>query len=52
MKDEGQLEPPLVPARAIAWLSLKAPMEWTGEFLDYDDARISGPSRALFGESA
>ena len=47
---EGRLEPPFVPARAIAWLALQAPREWTGEFLEYDDPRIAKAALALFGE--
>lgn len=50
LKLEGRLEPPFVPARAIAWLALQAPREWTGEFLEYDDPRIAQAALALFGE--
>ena len=50
LKKEGQLEKPEVPGRAIAWLALHAPGEFSGEFLDYDDPRISQPARAAFGE--
>jgi NAD(P)-dependent dehydrogenase (short-subunit alcohol dehydrogenase family) len=41
---QGRLEPPEVPGRAIAWLVLHAPGEWSGSFVDYDDPRIAGPA--------
>lgn len=50
LKSEGELEPPFVPARSIAWLSLHAPRHWSGDFLNYDDPKIMEPSIALFGE--
>ena len=50
LKTEGELEPPAVPARAIAWLSLHAPRNWTGQFRNYDDPEIVDPSLAVFGE--
>ena len=52
MKNEGKLEPPLVPARSIAWLSLHAPRKWSGDFLDYDNPQIALPALELLGESA
>lgn len=52
LKAEGKLEPPEIPARAMAWLALHAPREWSGEFLDYDDPRIAGPAAEMFGEAA
>jgi NAD(P)-dependent dehydrogenase (short-subunit alcohol dehydrogenase family) len=51
LKERGELEPPEVPARAIAWLALYAPREFSGRFLDYDDPRISRPARDVFGTS-
>ncbi len=50
LKDNGQLEPPEIPARSIAWLALYAPRQFNGQFLDYDDPRISRPALAYFGE--
>ncbi len=50
LKEQGELEPPEVPARSIAWLALHAPHEFSGQFLDYDDPRISRPARDLFVE--
>ena len=50
LKAEGNLEPPYVPARSIAWLALHAPREFTGSFMSYDDPVISRPSRLVFGE--
>ena len=50
LKRDGQLEPPEIPGRAIAWLALHAPAELSGQFLDYDDPRIAGPAVAVFGK--
>jgi len=50
LKTSGRLEPPRIPARAIAWLSLYAPRELSGEFIDYTDPRIAEPALAVFGE--
>ncbi|MFP4306856.1 MAG: SDR family NAD(P)-dependent oxidoreductase [Desulfococcaceae bacterium] len=52
LKAEGKLEPPEIPARAIAWLALHAPREWSGEFLEYDDSRIADPAAEIFGRPA
>ncbi len=49
LKADGALEPPAVPARAIAWLALKAPADWSGRFLDYDDPAVATPAADLFG---
>jgi NAD(P)-dependent dehydrogenase (short-subunit alcohol dehydrogenase family) len=51
LKSEGKLEAPWEPARSIAWLSLYAPHEWSGRFLDYDDQEISQPAISIFGKS-
>jgi len=51
LKDHGQLEPPEIPARSIAWLALHAPKQFSGQFLDYGDPRISSKSLEVFGES-
>ena len=50
LKDRGELEPPEVPARSIAWLALYAPHELSGDFLNYDDPQIARPALDLFGE--
>jgi NAD(P)-dependent dehydrogenase (short-subunit alcohol dehydrogenase family) len=50
LKTAGRLEPPQVPARAIAWLALHAPHEWSGDFMNYDDPQIAEPAFAAFGE--
>ncbi len=50
LKEQGQLEPPEIPARSIAWLALHAPVAFSGQFLDYDDPRISRPSIEILGE--
>jgi NAD(P)-dependent dehydrogenase (short-subunit alcohol dehydrogenase family) len=39
-RDEGRLIPPDVPGRAAALLALRAPREWSGEILQYQDERI------------
>ena len=49
LKERGELEAPEVPGRAIAWLALYGPPEFSGQFLDYDDPRISRPALELFG---
>jgi len=49
LKAHGALEAPEIPARAIAWLALYGPREFSGQFLDYDDPRISRPARDVFG---
>jgi len=51
LKDQGQLEPPETPARSIAWLALHAPRQFSGQFFDYDDPRISSKALAVFGEN-
>ncbi len=51
LKSEGRLEPPAVPARAIAWLALHAPEKWSGAYMSYDDPQISVPALAVFGPS-
>ena len=50
LKEQGQLEPPEIPARSIAWLALYAPAAFSGQFLDYDDPRISRPAVEALGE--
>lgn len=51
LKDRGELEPPEVPARSIAWLALYAPLEFSGRFLDYDDPRINQAALEALGRS-
>jgi NAD(P)-dependent dehydrogenase (short-subunit alcohol dehydrogenase family) len=51
LKKQGRLEPPLVPARSIAWLALHAPGSFSGQFLNYDDPEIAGPALKAFGET-
>ena len=50
LKTSGKLEPPHIPARSIAWLSIQAPHDLSGSFLDYDDPRISTPALDFFGD--
>jgi len=49
LKTQGQLEPPEVPGRSIAWLALYAPNHMSGNFVNYDDTDIAGPALNLFG---
>jgi len=49
LKTQGQLEPPEVPGRSIAWLALYAPNNMSGNFVNYDDADIAGPALNMFG---
>jgi NAD(P)-dependent dehydrogenase (short-subunit alcohol dehydrogenase family) len=51
LKDHGQLEPPEIPARSIAWLALHATRPFSGQFLDYDDPHISSRALEVFGDS-
>jgi NAD(P)-dependent dehydrogenase (short-subunit alcohol dehydrogenase family) len=44
----GQLEPPEVPARALAWCALHAPPEWTGQEINYSDPALVSQVRAAF----
>jgi NAD(P)-dependent dehydrogenase (short-subunit alcohol dehydrogenase family) len=44
LKMGGNLEPPEVPGRSIAWLALHAPPDWSGRFLNYDDPDIASPA--------
>lgn len=49
LKVHGQLEKPEVPGRSLAWLALHAPIEFSGQFLNYDDPPIHQPALAVFG---
>ncbi len=51
LKAGGQLEKPEVPGRALAWLALHGPRELSGQFMNYDDPRISRPALDVFGEN-
>ena len=48
LKEQGQLEPPMVPGRVVAWLALKAPHEWSGRFLSYDDEEVKSATDLFF----
>ena len=47
----GQLEPPEVPGRALAWCALNAPSEWSGMEVLYNDPNLVQQVRAAFGVS-
>jgi NAD(P)-dependent dehydrogenase (short-subunit alcohol dehydrogenase family) len=49
LKQSGALEPPEVPAKVIAWLSLQAPIRLSGEFLNCDDPPLLDAARRWFG---
>jgi len=49
LKDDNMLEPPEVPGRSIAWLALRAPHELSGQFVEYDDPRVTEPAKKLLG---
>ncbi len=49
LKTQGQLEPPEIPGRSIAWLALYAPHDMSGNFVNYDDDNIAGPALSVFG---
>jgi NAD(P)-dependent dehydrogenase (short-subunit alcohol dehydrogenase family) len=38
--ERGQLLPPEKVGRAIAWMALYAPHEWSGEFIEWNDPRL------------
>ncbi len=38
--EQGELQPPEMPGRALAALALRAPHEWSGEFLAWDEERV------------
>jgi hypothetical protein len=38
--EEGALQPPERPGRALAALALRTPHEWSGEFLDWQEERV------------
>lgn len=44
----GQLEPPEVPGRALAWCALNAPREWTGQEVMYNDPALVEKVRLAF----
>lgn len=49
MHAQGKLLPPEVPGRAIACLALHAPHEWSGELVQWDDARVQELVRSCTG---
>ena len=49
LHSNGQLEPPEVPGRALAWCALNAPSEWTGQEVIYSDPGLVQQVRAAFG---
>jgi NAD(P)-dependent dehydrogenase (short-subunit alcohol dehydrogenase family) len=51
LKAKGQLEPPEIPARSVAWLAFHAPHDMSGDFRNYDDPDIAGPALSVYGST-
>jgi len=51
LKLDRKLEPPMIPARSIAWLVLHAPSKMSGTFKSYDDSDLIGPASSFFSSS-
>lgn len=47
LDQNGQLEPPSVPAKAAAWLALFGPHSRSGEFIEYTDEEIQAGVKTL-----
>lgn len=47
-KNEGQLEPPEVPARSAVWLVLRGPLARSGEYITYTDSEVVQGAEELF----
>jgi NAD(P)-dependent dehydrogenase (short-subunit alcohol dehydrogenase family) len=50
-KEEGELLPPEVPARAIAALCVGAPKDWSGEYISIHEERIEQLTGRFFPET-
>lgn len=48
LHETGQLEPPEVPGRALAWAALKAPKEWTGQEVQYSMPELTEQVKRAF----
>lgn len=48
LHSSGQLEPPEVPARGLAWCALHAPAQWTGCELSYDNPELVAQVKKAF----
>jgi len=48
LKKKNLLEPPYIPARSIAFLSLIAPRELNGQFVSYDTPKIMKQAQKFF----
>lgn len=48
LHSEGQLSPPQIPGRALAWVALNAPREWTGFDISSSDPELGARVRAAF----
>lgn len=48
LKETKRLEPPEVPAKAMAWLAVCAPPDWSGEMIEYTDTRVVAAADKLF----
>ena len=50
-KERGELQPPHIPAKSIAWLAIAAPARFNGGFYDADDPGIQSAADNYFGET-
>lgn len=48
LKEEGNLEPPEVPARSAVWLALHGPLDRSGEFIQYTDEQVASGCEQMF----
>lgn len=48
LHSSGQLEPPEVPGRALAWCALNAPGDWSGQEIVYSDPNLVEQVRKAF----
>lgn len=51
LHSSGQLEPPEVPGRSLAWSALHAPREWSGQEIQYNDPSFSELVRGAFAQA-
>jgi NAD(P)-dependent dehydrogenase (short-subunit alcohol dehydrogenase family) len=49
LRSQDRLRPPDVPGRSVAWLTLAAPPDWSGQEIQHDDPRVLAGAEALLG---
>lgn len=52
LHEEGALQPPEVPGRALAVLALHAPHDWSGQFVSWDDGAVQALVRERGADQA